>query len=73
MNQSLIRIIAGFLIWLGIANLINYATGDTFNGIQTVVFALANSLALEFLIPAVGKWAQKWVGYQKTERSLPTS
>jgi len=63
MNHSLIRIIAGFLIWLGIANLINYATGDIFNGIQTVVFALANSLALEFLIPAVVKWAQKmgWV------------
>ncbi|MFM6960250.1 MAG: hypothetical protein ACKOW0_04395 [Schleiferiaceae bacterium] len=51
------------MIWLGIANLINYATGDTFNGIQTVVFALANSLALEFLIPGVVKWAQKmgWV------------
>jgi hypothetical protein len=63
MNQSLIRIIAGFLIWLGIANLINYATGDTFTGIQTAVFALVNSLALEFLIPVVIKWAQKmgWV------------
>ena len=63
MNQIFICFIAGFLIWLGIANHINCATGDTFNGIQTVVFALANSLALEFLIPAVVKWAQKmgWV------------
>lgn len=63
MKPRISRIIAGFLIWLGIANLINYATGDTFNGIQIVVFALANSLALEFLIPAVVNWAQKmgWV------------
>ena len=59
MKPRIVRIIAGFLIWLGIANHINCATGDTFNGIQTVVFALANSLALEFLIPAVVKWAQK--------------
>ena len=31
MNQIFICFIAGVLIWLGIANLINYATGDTFN------------------------------------------
>ena len=63
MKPRISRIIAGFLILLGIANLINYATGDTFTVIQTVVFALANSLALEFLIQAVVKWAQKmgWV------------
>lgn len=63
MTPRVARIIAGFLIWLGIANLINYATGDTFNGIQILVFALANSLGLEFVVPALVKWGQKmgWV------------
>lgn len=59
MNPRIYRIVVGFFIWLAVLALINYSSESGYSWTYVALGALLNSLALEFVVPAVVKWAQK--------------
>lgn len=59
MNPRIYRIVVGFFIWLAVLTLINYSSESGYSWTYVALGALLNSLALEFVVPAVVKWAQK--------------
>lgn len=59
MNPRIYRIVVGFFIWLAVLALINSSSESGYSWSYVALGALLNSLALEFVVPAVVKWAQK--------------
>lgn len=63
MNPRIYRIVVGFFIWLAVLTLINYSSESGYSWIYVALGALLNSLALEFVVPALVRLGQRlgWV------------
>ena len=63
MNPRIYRIVVGFFIWLAVLTLINYSSESGYSWTYVALGALLNSLALEFVVPALVRLGQRlgWV------------